>query len=126
LEDVYNGKSSPIEIERSVLCKTCQGQGGKAGAVKPCTQCKGNGFIMQYKQIAPGMVQQMQSQCKDCHGDGQIINEKDRCKTCVGRKIVKEKKQIEVHVDKGMTHNQKITFSGESNQEVCDHLTNQK
>ena len=72
---------------------------------------------MQYKQIGPGMVQQMQSICRDCNGEGEIINEKDRCKQCAGKKTLKKKKSFEVHVDKGMQDGQKITFRGESNQE---------
>ena len=114
LEDLYNGKTAKIELERSVVCKGCSGAGGKSSST--CTKCKGNGFVMQFKQIGPGMVQQMQTQCKDCHGDGEIIQ--DKCKTCSGRKTVKEKKQLEVPVDKGMSDGQKITFTGESNQEV--------
>lgn len=47
---------------------------------------------------------------------GEVINEKDRCKKCEGRKVSKETKLLEVHVDKGMRHGQKITFSGEADQ----------
>jgi len=45
-----------------------------------------------------------------------VINEKDRCKKCEGRKVSKETKLLEVHVDKGMRHGQKITFTGEADQ----------
>ena len=45
-----------------------------------------------------------------------MINEKDRCKKCEGRKVSKETKLLEVHVDKGMRHGQKITFTGEADQ----------
>lgn len=45
-----------------------------------------------------------------------MINEKDRCKKCEGHKVSKETKLLEVHVDKGMRHGQKITFSGEADQ----------
>lgn len=45
-----------------------------------------------------------------------MINEKDRCKKCEGQKVCKENKLLEVHVDKGMKHGQKITFSGEADQ----------
>lgn len=101
------------------------------------------------RQLAPGMVQQMQSVCTDCNGEGnlsinthilkkwimsnckpkrqflkplmcvclgEVINEKDRCKKCEGHKVCKETKLLEVHVDKGMKHGQKITFSGEADQ----------
>lgn len=47
---------------------------------------------------------------------GEVINERDRCKPCEGRKVCKEVKTLEVHVDKGMRHGQKITFSGEADQ----------
>ena len=47
---------------------------------------------------------------------GEVISEKDRCKKCEGKKVVKEVKILEVHVDKGMKHGQKITFGGEADQ----------
>lgn len=98
------------------------------------------------RQLAPGMVQQMQSVCTDCNGEGkglesectydcqparsrggeicwwflydpgEVISEKDRCKKCEGKKVIKEVKILEVHVDKGMKHGQKITFGGEADQ----------
>ena len=66
--------------------------------------------------LAPGMVQQMQSVCSDCNGEGEVINEKDRCKKCEGKKVIKEVKILEVQVDKGMKHGQRITFTGEADQ----------
>jgi DnaJ family protein A protein 2 len=118
LEELYMGATKNIELERSVVCAGCEGTGGKAGATKPCGPCSGRGFVMQYKQLGPGMVQQIQAICKECMGEGELINEKDRCKQCNGKKTIKQKKTIEVHVDKGMHDSQKITHRGESNQEV--------
>lgn len=46
-----------------------------------------------------------------------IIVEKDKCKTCQGKKTVREQKILEVHVEKGMEDGQKITFSGEADEE---------
>lgn len=51
-----------------------------------------------------------------CAHKGEVINEKDRCRKCEGHKVCKETKLLEVHVDKGMKHGQKITFSGEADQ----------
>ena len=51
---------------------------------------------MQYRQLGPGMVQQMQSKCSDCNGDGETCREKDRCKACKGQKLVEEEKKLEV------------------------------
>lgn len=117
LEELYQGATKNIELERSVLCSGCDGAGGKPGATKNCTACHGRGFTMQYKQIGPGMVQQMQAMCRECNGQGETLNEKDKCKTCQGKKTKKEKKKFEVNVDRGMHDSQKITFRGESNQE---------
>ncbi len=45
-------------------------QGGKSGAVQKCTACRGRGMRIMIRQLAPGMVQQMQSVCTDCNGEG--------------------------------------------------------
>ena len=94
----------------------CFSQGGKSGAVQKCSACRGRGVRIMIRQLAPGMVQQMQSVCSDCNGEGEVINEKDRCKKCEGKKVIKEVKILEVHVDKGMKHGQRITFTGEADQ----------
>jgi DnaJ family protein A protein 2 len=51
---------------------------------------------------------------------GEIIKAADRCSKCKGEKVVEESKVMDVHVDKGMRHNQKISFTGEGNQ-LPDH-----
>ena len=117
LEDLYKGLKKTIDFERSVLCTGCQGSGGKSGAAASCKTCSGRGFTIQYRQLGPGMVQQVQGVCRDCSGEGEVINEKDRCKQCNGKKTIKQKKKLEVNVEKGMSDGQKITFRGESNQE---------
>jgi DnaJ family protein A protein 2 len=40
LEDLYNGKSTKIVVNRERICSTCDGKGGK-GPVAKCTACKG-------------------------------------------------------------------------------------
>jgi len=68
------------------------------------------------------MIQQMQHVCPDCKGSGETIVEKDRCGQCKGQKVVQDKKLLEVHVEKGMQHGQKITFQGEAD-EAPDTVT---
>ena len=63
------------------------------------------------------MMQQIQSMCGECQGQGERIDPKLRCKKCSGRKVTRERKILEVSVDKGMEDGQKITFSGEGDQE---------
>jgi len=90
LEDLYNGKTVKLAINRQVL----------VGEPKMCSTCDGQGVVVELRQIALGMVQQIQRHCHDCEGEGHICKKK------------KERKVLEVLVEKGMKHNQKITFSG--------------
>lgn len=116
LEDLYKGKMSKLAIIRNRVCPTCFGVGATSrAAVKTCMACNGSGVQVTLKQIGPGMVQQVQSTCRVCGGKGYTIADKDKCRTCNGEKVIKERKVLEVYVDKGMQHGQKITFTGEAN-----------
>lgn len=69
--------------------------------MQKCGNCRGTGMQIRVQQLAPGMVQQIQTMCPECRGEGEAIDPKLRCKTCNGMKIVKERKILEVHIDKG-------------------------
>jgi DnaJ homolog subfamily A member 2 len=90
LEDLYNGKTVKLAINRQVL----------VGEPRMCSTCDGQGIVVELRQIALGMVQQIQRHCHDCEGEGYIAKKK------------KERQVLEVLVEKGMKHNQKITFRG--------------
>jgi DnaJ family protein A protein 2 len=117
LEDLYKGKTTKLSVTRNVLCSTCTGSGTKSGAsTGKCKTCEGRGIRLIIKQLGPGMIQQMQTVCNDCGGKGEVIKDEDKCKDCKGKKVNKEKKILQVYVDKGMRHGQKIVFSGESDE----------
>lgn len=90
LEDLYNGKTVKLAINRQVI----------VGESKQCRECDGQGVVVELRQIALGMVQQLQRPCSSCGGQGYQCEKK------------KERKVLEVHIDKGMRHNQKISFNG--------------
>jgi len=117
LDDMCNGLTKRLSLSKNVICDKCEGRGGKPGAVQKCSSCRGQGVQVKMHRIGPGMVQQVQQVCPDCGGKGERINAKDRCKHCNGRKTQKTNKILEVHIDKGMQEGQKITFSGEGDQE---------
>ncbi|KAK4738565.1 hypothetical protein R3W88_002262 [Solanum pinnatisectum] len=116
LEDLYNGTTKKLSLSRSILCPKCKGKGSKSGASGACYGCQGTGMRVTTRQIAPGMIQQMQHVCPECRGSGEVISDRDRCPECKGNKVTQEKKVLEVNVEKGMEHNQKITFEGEADQ----------
>jgi len=115
LEDIYKGKTSKLALQKMVICKKCDGKGGKAGAVKTCNNCNGTGVKVTIRQFGP-MVQQLQQNCQQCNGEGEMIDEKHKCKECLGKKIISERKILEVHIDKGVRDGHKMTFTGEADQ----------
>eukprot|EP00249_Psilotum_nudum_P012898 c24032_g1_i2 orf=232-1491(+) len=116
LEDLYNGTSKKLSLSRNVLCLKCKGKGSKTGSTIHCPGCQGSGMKVSIRHLGPNMIQQMQHVCPDCKGSGETINEKDKCGQCKGNKIVPDKKVLEVHVEKGMQHGQKIVFQGEADE----------
>mmetsp|Transcript_15322 Transcript_15322/g.18148 ORF Transcript_15322/g.18148 Transcript_15322/m.18148 type:complete len:418 (-) Transcript_15322:312-1565(-) len=90
LEDLYNGKTVKLAINRQKII----------GDAKSCNACDGQGVVVELRQIALGMVQQVQRRCTSCAGEGY------QCKT------EKERKVLEVVVDKGMKNGQKVVFHG--------------
>jgi DnaJ family protein A protein 2 len=90
LEDLYNGKTVKLAVQRQVI----------VGKATKCSGCDGQGVVLELRQIALGMVQQIQRHCQDCEGEGYQYKKK------------RERKVLEVGVEKGMRHNQKIVFQG--------------
>lgn len=84
-----------------------------------CSGCQGSGMKVQTRHLGPSMIEQMQQPCNECKGTGESISNRDRCTQCKGEKVVQEEKVFEVHVEKGMRHGQKITFTGEADEAVC-------
>jgi len=90
LEDLYNGKTAKLAVTRKVI----------VGEAKDCAKCRGQGVVMEVRQMGMGMYQQLQRTCTACNGKGYTAKTKS------------ERKVLEVHIDKGMRNNQKVTFSG--------------
>mmetsp|Transcript_23397 Transcript_23397/g.53697 ORF Transcript_23397/g.53697 Transcript_23397/m.53697 type:complete len:286 (+) Transcript_23397:205-1062(+) len=90
LEDLYNGKTVKLAVNRKVI----------VGDSKICEKCGGQGVVMEVRQIGPGMITQMQRSCPQCDGQGNTAKTKS------------ERKVLEVHIEKGMKHNQKVQFRG--------------
>jgi len=99
LEDLYNGKNVKLAVNRKVI----------VGEVRTCAKCDGQGAVMEVRQIGPGMITQVQRHCDSCGGQGTMAERKN------------ERKVLEVHVDKGMKHNQKIVFRN-----MADEMPNQE
>ncbi|KAI0767920.1 hypothetical protein BC629DRAFT_876310 [Irpex lacteus] len=118
LEELYNGKSVKMNMEKEAVCGTCKGSGAK-GSAKPksCAKCDGKGYVMVQTQIGPGRYGTSRAMCTDCSGKGEKLREKDQCKRCKGKKTVKEKTRQEIFVERGMADRQRIVLSGAGDEE---------
>lgn len=95
LEDLYKGKTAKLAISRDKI----------VGDPKQCSTCNGRGAIVRLRQLGPGMVQQIQQQCPDCGGTGFSFKKQ------------KERQVLEVHIEPGMNHEEKIRFPGMSDEQ---------
>jgi len=116
LEDLYNGTNKKLRLTKNIICKDCHGKGGKNDVT--CHDCKGHGIRTIVRQIGPGMISQSQSTCTTCKGAGRVIPHNDKCSTCNGEKTVKEKKTLDIFIQKGMRHGEKVVFKGEADEAV--------
>ena len=118
LEDLYKGKKSKLALNKKIICPTCKGGGAKEGAKgeATCSGCRGRGVRLITRQVGPGMIQQMQAACDQCGGRGSTIRQEDKCGTCSGAKVVPHRQVLEVFIDKGSRHKQKVMFRGEADQ----------
>ena len=117
LEDVYKGKTTKLALNKTILCQKCEGSGAKEKGMKStCSDCRGSGVKMIVRQIGP-MIQQMQTVCPTCRGAGRSIDPANLCGSCNGKCTTKERKILEVHIERGMQHEETIRFAGEGDQE---------
>lgn len=96
-------------LQKNVICDLCEGRGCEEGCVQKCQVCRGTG--------TESRMQQIEQICRNCAGQGEINAAKDRCKQCKGNKTIHYWSKLQVHIEKGMRHGQKIVYYGEGNQE---------
>ncbi|XP_066465193.1 dnaJ homolog subfamily A member 1-like [Eleutherodactylus coqui] len=116
LEDLYNGATRRLSLQKNVICPKCKGSGSRLGGVVQCPKCHGSGLETHLLGHMPGMMHSLQTVCSECHGEAQRVRSRDQCRGCSGRKVTKEKKILTVRIDKGMKNRHKLIFHGEGDQ----------
>ncbi|KAM8920714.1 dnaJ homolog subfamily A member 4-like [Pelodytes ibericus] len=116
LEDLFNGATRKLSLQKNIICPKCKGIGARHGARITCAKCQGTGVQVHMMTHIPGLMQSIQTVCSECQGQGEIIRPRDQCHTCSGRKVTRQKKILTVHIDKGMVNGQKIIFHEEGDQ----------
>lgn len=109
LEQLFNGHTVELNINRQVFCKDCSNSGAKKKEI--CSGCNGRGMVTQMMNIGP-MAMQTSGPCTKCEGRGEKIIEK--CSGCDGSGYISEKKNLHVKVRPGTRPGEQFTFP-----EVC-------
>jgi len=114
LQDVYKGKSIPIDFTKIICCDSCEGCGAiNANCIKTCKTCNGQGRIVRMMQMGP-MIQQTVQACGNCSGKGKSVDSGKECIKCKGVKGISIKRHVDCYVRAGTQTGTSITFKGES------------
>ncbi|MBQ9138147.1 MAG: molecular chaperone DnaJ [Alistipes sp.] len=113
LEEIANGVTKKLKINKNIACDACNGTGAKDGAARvTCSNCNGQGVVFQVQNTIFGRMQS-QTVCPTCGGQGTVI--KDKCSKCSGEGTVKSSEVVEFNIPAGVAEGMMITVSGKGN-----------
>jgi molecular chaperone DnaJ len=112
LEEVANGVTKKIKVNKQISCNSCSGSGAQDGDFDNCGTCHGSG---QVTRIANTILGQMQtaSVCPSCGGEGKTI--KNKCKSCYGDGVERGEEVISVDIPAGVEEGMQLSVSGKGN-----------
>jgi molecular chaperone DnaJ len=105
--DAVLGTRKTIDVEVSVDCDDCDGQGGFNE--ETCPDCHGSGSITREQATLFGSFM-TRTVCPRCHGTGKTF--KKTCTTCKGTGKVRVHKKIEVEVPAGVSTGNQVRIEG--------------
>jgi len=106
LEDAFHGKSTEIEVEVSVTCEPCGGQGAEPGTSRRrCELCKGHGKVRAQQGFFV-----IEKPCPTCHGRGEVIERP--CRACRGEGRVDRMQKLGVEIPPGVDNGTRIRLTG--------------
>ena len=113
-EDIVNGVTKKIALNRDFKCNPCSGNGSKDGInISVCGNCSGSGSILQQIRTPIGFVRQ-EHICTTCNGAGNII--KENCDKCFGIGIVKnQREEIDINIPKGARQGMEFAVKNKGN-----------
>lgn len=104
------GVERDVTVRKQAKCDVCSGSGGEPGStMDSCSQCKGQGQIVQVQRTFLGAMQTVTT-CPTCHGRGQTHSKK--CKHCGGDGILAKSVTTKVKIPAGIDNGQSIRISG--------------
>jgi molecular chaperone DnaJ len=112
LEEVANGVTKKLKVNKYVGCENCSGSGAEDGKMDTCHTCGGRGQVSRVMNTPLGQMQ-TSSTCPSCSGQGQTIAHK--CTKCYGDGIVKGEEVVEVKIPAGVGNDMQLSVRGKGN-----------
>lgn len=113
LQEVVNGVTKKLKINKQVACDQCDGSGAKnKDSYATCSTCNGSGYVTQVVNTFFGRTQSSQP-CPTCHGEGKVITQ--ACTKCNGEGAVRGEEVIEVRIPAGVGEGMQLSVSGKGN-----------
>ena len=111
LEEAAFGSKREAAFQRSELCGTCHGSGGKLGkGLKTCPICNGSGWREYTQRMALGFAS-VRTTCDRCHGQGKVIE--IPCPHCHGKGRITKSRRISVNIPRGVGDGFMLRIAGE-------------
>lgn len=113
LQEIAEGVTKKLKINKSVVCDHCGGTGAKdAGSYSTCSTCNGAGYVTRVENTFFGRMQ-TQGVCPTCGGTGKVITAP--CGKCGGEGAVKGSEVVEIKIPAGVGEGMVLTVSGKGN-----------
>jgi molecular chaperone DnaJ len=112
LQEVANGVTKKLKVNKYVACDGCSGTGAKDGSFRTCHTCHGSGQVTRITNTILGQMQTA-STCPTCSGQGKIIEHK--CTKCYGDGIIKGEEVVELNIPAGVAEGMQLSVRGKGN-----------
>jgi molecular chaperone DnaJ len=100
LQEVADGVTKQIRVNKQVKCGDCSGSGSREGGeLATCEVCQGTGQIKHVQRSLLGQFINV-TECHQCHGEGVIVT--DPCRSCNGSGVVRGKETVSVKIPPGV------------------------
>ena len=113
LEEIAEGVTKKLKINKTIACDKCGGTGAKdSSSYSTCSTCNGLGYVVTMQNSFFGRMQ-MQSVCPTCGGEGKVITAK--CDKCGGEGTTRGQEVVEIKIPAGVGEGMVLTVSGKGN-----------